>query len=433
MKSVRSRRIAGVVGAAAVLVTAAACGSSGPSKSSGSSASGGAGGAGGSTSGVTLQVLIGSSGDAETNAVVAAGNAWAAKTGNKVVVTPAKDLTQQLTQSLAGGTPPDIFYVDASKFQGLVKGNALADVGEKITDSADMYPNLQKAFTANGKYYCVPKDFSTLALEINTDMWTKAGLTDADVPTNWDQLETVAKKLTGNGVAGLVMSDTLDRVGAFMRQAGGSVVSADGTLGSNQSQITADSPQNLQALQYLQKLAKEGALKFPKQVDAGWGGEALGKGKAAMTIEGNWIVGAMQKDYPNVHYKVVPLPAGPSGNATLSFTNCWGVAQKSSHQAAAVDFVNYLTTVDQQMSFAKAFGVMPSRQAAKSQFASQFPDQAAFVTGADNAFGPVGFPGFDAVQKDFDSKIQGLSDGSSDPKSMLSSLQKNASDALSNN
>jgi multiple sugar transport system substrate-binding protein len=290
-----------------------------------------------------------------------------------------------------------------------------------------MYPNLQKAFTANGQYYCVPKDFSTLALEINTDLWTKAGLTDADVPTNWDQLETVAKKLTGNGVTGLVMSDTLDRVGAFMRQAGGSVMSADGKT------VTADSPQNLAALQYLQKLAKEGALKFPKQVDAGWGGEALGKGKAAMTIEGNWIVGGMQKDYPNVHYKVVPLPAGPAGNATLSFTNCWGVAQKSSHQAAAVDFINYLTTVDQQMSFAKAFGVMPSRQAAKTQFTAAFPDQAAFATGADNAFGPVGFPGFDAVQKDFDSKIQGLADGSSDPKSMLSSLQKNATDALSNN
>src|ERR1700759_1350892 len=237
MKSVRLKLVAAVAGAAAVLVTAAACGSSGPSKSSGSSSSGG--GTGGATSGGTLQVLIGSSGDAEPNAVVAAGNAWAAKTGNKVVVTPAKDLTQQLTQSLAGGTPPDIFYVDASKFQSLVKGKALADGGEKITDSAGMYPNLRKACTADGKYYCVPKDFSTLALEINTDLWTKAGLTDADIPKTWDQLETVSKKLTGNGVTGLVMSDTLDRIGAFMRQAGGSVVSADGKT------VTADSPQNL--------------------------------------------------------------------------------------------------------------------------------------------------------------------------------------------
>ena len=319
-----------VAAGAAVLVTAA-CGSSGPS--GGSTTAGG-----GKTTGVHLSLLIGSSGDAETNAVNAAGKAWAAKSGNTVSVTPAKDLVQELTQSLAGGTPPDLFYVDASKVAGLVKANALAAYGDQLPNKGDFYPSLVKSFTENGKFYCAPKDFSTLALEINTDMWTKAGLTDADIPTNWDQLETVAKKLTKGKVAGLVMSDTLDRVDAFMRQAGGSLMNADGT------EFTANSPENLAGLQYVTKLAKEGVLKFPKQVDAGWGGEALGKNKAAMTIEGNWIVGGVKSDYPNLHYKVVELPAGPKGKATLSFTNCWGIAAKSKNQSAAVDFVKFLTS-----------------------------------------------------------------------------------------
>ena len=405
-----------VAAGAAVLVTAA-CGSSGPS--GGSTTAGG-----GKTTGVHLSLLIGSSGDAETNAVNAAGKAWAAKSGNTVSVTPAKDLVQELTQSLAGGTPPDLFYVDASKVAGLVKANALAPYGDQLPNKGDFYPSLVKSFTENGKFYCAPKDFSTLALEINTDMWTKAGLTDADIPTNWDQLETVAKKLTKGKVAGLVMSDTLDRVDAFMRQAGGSLMNADGT------DFTANSPENLAGLQYVTKLAKEGVLKFPKQVDAGWGGEALGKNKAAMTIEGNWIVGGVKSDYPNLHYKVVELPAGPKGKATLSFTNCWGIAAKSKNQSAAVDFVKFLTSSTQQMTFAKAFGVMPSVESAKSQFAMQFPAQQAFVTGADYATGPTSLPGFDQVQKDFDSKIIGLSDGSSDPKAMLDALQKNAEAAL---
>ncbi len=405
-----------VAAGAAVMVTAA-CGSSGPS--GGNTTAGG-----GKTTGVHLSLLIGSSGDAETNAVNAASKAWAAKTGNTVSVTPAKDLVQELTQSLAGGTPPDLFYVDASKVAGLVKANALAAYGDQLPNKGDFYPSLVKSFTENGKFYCAPKDFSTLALEINTDMWTKAGLTDADIPTNWDQLETVAKKLTKGKVAGLVMSDTLDRVDAFMRQAGGSLMNADAT------QFTADSPENLAGLQYVAKLAKEGVLKFPKQVDAGWGGEALGKNRAAMTIEGNWIVGGVKSDYPNLHYKVVELPAGPKGKATLSFTNCWGIAAKSKNQSAAVDFVKFLTSTAQQMTFAKAFGVMPSVESAKSQFTSQFPAQQAFVTGADYATGPTSLPGFDQVQKDFDSKIIGLSDGSSDPKAMLDALQKNAEAAL---
>jgi len=38
------------------------------------------------------------------------------------------------------------------------------------------------------------------------------------------------------------------------------------------------------------------------------------------------------------------------------------------------------------------------------------PDQKAFLAGADKAFGPVGFPGFAAVQKDFESAIAGLAE-----------------------
>ena len=403
------------------LMLAAACGGGDSGFSNGGNASGG-----GATTGVKLTMLIGSSGDAETKAVDDATAAWAKKGGNTVTVTPAKDLTQELTQALAGGTPPDLFYVDASKFAGLVKANALAAYGDQMPNKDDFYPNLLQSFTSDGKVYCVPKDFSTLALEINTDMWKKAGLTEADYPQTWDQLDAVAKKLTTGGVTGLVFNDTLDRVDAFMRQAGGSLLNADGTA------FTADSPQNLTGLQFVQKMAREGTLKFPKQVDTGWGGEAMGKNKAAMAIEGNWFVGGVKNDYPNLHYTVVPLPKG-SQQATLSFTNCWGIAAKSKNQAAAIDLVKYLTSTDQQIQFAKAFGVMPSVKSASTQFSQQFPDQKAFVDGAAYATGPTSLPGFDQVQKDFDAKILGLSNGSSDPKAMLAALQKNGDAALKAN
>ncbi len=405
------------------LMLAAACGGgdSGFSNGNGGNAAGG-----GATTGVKLTMLIGSSGDAETKAVNDATAAWAQKGGNTVTVTPAKDLTQELTQALAGGTPPDLFYVDASKFAGLVKAGALAAYGDQMPNKDDFYPNLLQSFTSDGKVYCVPKDFSTLGLQINTDMWKKAGLTEADYPQTWDQLETVAKKLTTGGVTGLVFNDTLDRVDAFMRQAGGSLLNADNT------QFTADSPQNLTGLDFVQKMAREGVLKFPKQVDTGWGGEAMGKNKAAMAIEGNWFIGGVKNDYPNLKYTVVPLPKG-SQQATLSFTNCWGIAAKSKNQAAAIDLVKYLTSTDQQIAFAKAFGVMPSVKSAATQFSEQFPDQKAFVDGAAYATGPTSLPGFDQVQKDFDSKLLGLSNGSSDPKAMLAALQKNGDAALKAN
>lgn len=411
----------GAIGAGLLaLALTAACGSSGGGFSGAKSGSA----LSGKTKGVTLQLMIGSSGDAETNAVNAAAKAWGAKTGNKVKVVPASNLTQQLTQAMAGGAPPDVFYGQPSQFQSLAKSGSLAATGDDISNTSDFYPPLVKAFTVNNKFYCAPKDFSTLALEINTDMWTKAGLTDADIPTNWNQLETVAKKLTGKGVTGLVMTDSLDRVGAFMAEAGGAYMNSD------QTQFTFDTPQNLQGLQYVQKLAKEGVLKFPKQVDAGWGGEAIGKYKAAMTIEGNWMVGAMKSDFPKLNYKVVPMPTGPSGKkGTLSFTNCWGVAAKSKSTKAAVDFVNYLTTDTQQVKFADTIGVMPSRQSAKDKFVANNPAQKSFIDEANYATPQVTTVGFADVQAQFDSQVINLGT-SADPKAMLAQLQKNAAALL---
>jgi multiple sugar transport system substrate-binding protein len=68
-----------------------------------------------------LTSMIGSSGDAETNAVKAAAAAWSKQSGNNAQVIVASDLGQQLGQGFAGGTPPDLFYADASRIGNLAK------------------------------------------------------------------------------------------------------------------------------------------------------------------------------------------------------------------------------------------------------------------------------------------------------------------------
>ena len=194
----------------------------------------------------------------------------------------------------------------------------------------------------------------------------------------------MAKKLTKGKVTGLVIGNDINRGGAFMVQAGGWVVNKDG------SKVTADTPENLAGLTEIKKMMAAGSLKFMTDTNpaAGWGGEALGKGAAAMTIEGNWIRGALTKDFPNIKSKVVELPAGPAGKGTLLFSNCWGIAAKSAHQGQAVDLVKSLTSVDQQMAFAKAFGVMPSTEEGAKKFAATYPADAAFAAGGALRAGP---------------------------------------------
>jgi multiple sugar transport system substrate-binding protein len=407
-----SRPLVGVAVLAGAALLAAGCGSGFNSSSSQATQQ---------TGSANLQILIASSGDAETAAVKQAAAAWASSSGNKATVVPAQNIDQQLGQAFAGSTPPDVFYLDAAKVADYASVGALYPYGNKVADPNDFYPSLRTAFTYQGTFYCAPKDFSTLGLEINTDMWSKAGLTDADVPTTWDQLRTVAQKLKAKGMLPLAVSPTHDRLDAFLTQAGGQIVNSAG-------RPVADSAQNVQGLQYVQGLLKDKLMAYSSTLDTGWGGEAFGKGKAAMTIEGNWIEGAMKSDYPGISYRIVPLPAGPAGASTLEFTQCWGISAKSQHHDQDIAFVDAMTDAQQQLAFAKAFGVIPSRQSAQSTYEQQFPTDKAFLDGAAHAVGPVNAPKVATVLTDYDSQLTQLATTS--PTTILQRLQTNLTTAL---
>ncbi len=368
-----------------------------------------------------LDVLV--AGDpVDTAAVDAAAQAWAAETGNTVTVNPANDMDQQLSQGFASGNPPDLFMVDAGRFAQYAEAGNLLAYGDELSFRDDLYPTLRETFTYDDQLFCPAKDFSTLGLQINTQLWAASGLTDADIPTTWEQLQTVSTRLTSGDVTGLVFGDTRDRIGAFMAQAGGWVTNAD------QTEATAASPENLQALQYVSSLLESGAAKYPKQIGSGDAIEAFGQGKAAMIIEGNWFLGAMQADYPDVQYTVAQLPAGPAGPGTLSFTQCWGIAAQSDAQEQAKDLVNALMTPEAQIGFAEVFGVMPSLQSAADTYAEQFPQFASFVAGADGAQGPVTLPGMTPVLLQFDTGLQSLP--GADPQAILDELQRNTAAVL---
>ncbi|SCK45526.1 extracellular solute-binding protein [Streptomyces sp. WMMB 322] len=370
----------------------------------------------------SLRVLIATSGDAETKAVKSATSAWAKKTGHKVTVQLAKDMDQQLAQAFAGNRPPDAFYVNSDQFANYAKGGSLYAYGDKIPDAEDFSPELRKAFTYDGKLVCLPKDSSTLGLVINTEKWKDAGLTDKDYPTTWDELEKTADKLTSGKTTGLVTTNEYQRLGVFMKQAGGWITNSD------ESKMTADSKENAEGLGFARKLLRSGSMKFAKQVDTGWAGEALGKGKAAMIIEGNWLAGAMKADFPDVDYKVLPLPAGPEGKATLAFSNCWGVAKESTHHEAAVDMIRHLTSKKEQLASSDAVGVMPSRDSIMKTFAEEHPESKGWVEGNSYSQSPVTVPGFTKVLDQFNADLQGLRTGS--PADILSTLQRNGEQAI---
>jgi multiple sugar transport system substrate-binding protein len=365
----------------------------------------------GSEKATTITALIGSSGPAETYAVRNAAKAWTKRTGIQANVIVASDLGQQLAQGFASGNPPDIFYLGNDQVATYAKAGDLAPL-DNLKNVKSFYPSLRAAYTYQGHLYAAPKDFSTLALVVNTASWKGAHLTSKDYPKTWKQLAAVAKKLTRNGQVGLCTNPEFHRLGVFMLQAGGWLVSKDGRT------ATVNSKANLTAFNFVKSMINAGSMKLTNQIGAGWGGEGFGKKECAMTIEGNWIAGAMTHDYPTVPYKAVELPAGPAGKGTLQYDGGWGLAAASKNKADAMGLITYLTQTKVEMGNAKAFGVMPSVKADAKEWKKLYPQFAAFLAGADYSRSIPTVPDIATVLGDFNQQLQGLPQSS--PKPILS-------------
>jgi multiple sugar transport system substrate-binding protein len=363
--------------------------------------------------GGTVTALIGSSGPAETYAVKNAARAFTRVTGIQLNVIVASDLGQQLAQGFASGNPPDIFYLGNDQVATYAKAGDLAPL-DHLKNVKSFYPSLKAAYTYKGHLYAAPKDFSTLALIINVNSWKGAGLTSRDYPKTWQQLAKIAKRLTRGGQVGLCTNPEFHRLGVFMLQAGGWLVSKDGKT------ATVNSKANIQAFNFVKSMLNNGSMKLTNQLGAGWGGEGFGKKECAMTIEGNWISGAMIHDYPTVPWVAVELPAGPAGKGTLQYDGGWGLAQASKNKAEAMQAIAYLTATKVEMGNARAFGVMPSVKADRKEWTKAYPKFAPFLAGADYSRSIPTVPNIATVLGDFNQQLQGLP--STDPKTILNRI-----------
>lgn len=363
---------------------------------------------------VAITMMITANGSADTRLQQDTVKPWEARTGNKVEVVAASDIDRQLSQAFSTSSPPDLFFTDAKVFQSYAKAGHLLPYGDQLPTN-DFYESLVHTFTYNGRFYCAPKDFSTLALVINTDLWEQAGLGHGDWPHSWADLEAVARRLTHGGVKGLVIDGSHDGVAPFMKQAGGWIVNPD------QTKMTADTAANLAALTEVQHLLASATTSYPKGVGTASGADALGQGKAAMAIEGIWAKGIFRNTYPRLRWQAVELPAGPAARGTLLSTQCYGVAAASKKQAAAIDLVKYLSTEEPALALAEGLGVMPAIKSAAAAYKGAYPSDAAFIAGVTYAQGPVTVAGMEPVLADFDEQLQTLPGG--DPQTILTRLE----------
>jgi multiple sugar transport system substrate-binding protein len=257
----------------------------------------------------------------------------------------------------AARKPPDVFYVDSNVLPDWAKQGVLEPLDSWIQRykfrTAPFFPRLLNAFKFDGKTYGFPKDWSPLGMQTNTAMFAKAGV---QVPVNWTTLRSVAQRLRNQdavpGGRPICLSPGWDRLLAFVYQNGGAFI--------NGNRAVVNSAANNQTASFYLGLLQSGLAGTPAQLGVDWCGEALGKEKAAIIFEGNWVLPYMAEQFPNVRFTTNPMVRNKQpGN--LAFTVSYSIAKDSKNKNAAWTLLTYLTSREGMTTWTSKGLALPSR------------------------------------------------------------------------
>ncbi len=254
---------------------------------------------------------------------------------------------EKLKTLLAASTPPDVFAMDAPLYLDYQSRGVLLNLQPYIDKSAGFldgfYPVTLQAYKLDDGYYGMPRDFQTIVLFYNKDMFDKAGIAYPNSNWTYDDLRTAAKSLTldknGDGTIeqwGL-WTDLWD-MELFWSEAiwswGGEVINGDHTKTLLGEPAARDAWQFAYDMMFTDK-------SMPDANTSGqYGGDLFQAGIAAMTTIGHWAV----PGYATTEFKwdVAPMPTSPTGGRVTSVNSAGFVAAKASKNPdAAWEFIKY--------------------------------------------------------------------------------------------
>ena len=346
------------------------------------------------------------------------------------------DYTTKMRANVASNTVPDVFYLTPDMSAEYISGNKLVNLSPYMArdnvSASNYYSSLLSPFTCTkGQVYGIPKDWNSLGVFYNKQMFQAAGLTAPSSNWTWSDMQTDAQKLTKNAgspnsVYGISMSPDLSRWGAFLIANGGSVLSKDGT------QATFNNTQGVSSLEYYDSFLKNNTGTLPTGVGAPWNGDAFGKQRVAMAIEGGWLIPYLAQQYSSVQYDIAPLPVAPNGKrANLIYTNAWAAYSGTKHPEAAWELIKYMTGSDVQQSQLNAGFALPTlKSLANAPYFASHPGFKALFDAASYGYADYYGPQDQAIHNTLATALQAVMLNKQTPQAALNDAAQKVNSQL---
>lgn len=255
-----------------------------------------------------------------------------------------------LEAGASGGQMPDVFWMHSNNSQRYMDAELLLNLNDYIEadDAINMdnyYADIVELYTQDdGTHYAIPKDYDTVALWYNKDMFDAAGVA---YPTNdwtWEDLYEAGKALTKDGKYGLAMDTDLNQESYYniIYSYGGYVIN------DARDESGWDDPKTIEAMEMWGKIVQDC---MPQQSMMSEAGEMdmFTSEVAAMQLCGSWRVAALQ-EY-DCNWGIVNIPyhdANGNGQCDagerVSIYNGlgWAAAASTSNPDAAYSLISYL-------------------------------------------------------------------------------------------
>jgi len=279
----------------------------------------------------------------------------------------------------AARNTPDLFYLDSHEAPQLIQSGVLESLDTVIESPADFYPQFLDAFRgADRRLYGIPKDFSTLALYVNLDLLSKARMSPARLPADLPGLLAFAADLQKRlppRTAALILEKDLARHLSAIEAYGEPIITPEGY---------ARLAHNRGALDYLEawvQAHRQGYALSPRDdLGSDSPGAAFGTGRAALMLEGNWVLGSMRRDYADVRFETREMPLVAGRRQTMAFVVGWAVPIYARNKAGGMALARYMTGPGMR-EWARRSGTLPSRKSLLAEFQGD-PVLAAHIRGA---------------------------------------------------
>ena len=273
----------------------------------------------------------------------------------------------RLQASLPVGTGPDIMTHNSNIADFLDYLYVLDDFlpGSGI-DLSKFPKSIVDFYTFNGKLYAIPKDFDTIAVFYNKELFDRAGVPYPKAGWNWDDLSQTARRLTQGNVMGFGMdvNDAQVGWGNFTRQQRGGPVH-NPSVGVNVNDSTM-----IEALEFLRKLMFVDRVMVDGNTIAETNASDLFMSeRVAMITHGSWKVGPFYEAMGD-KLGVVEMPAGRNLGCQI---NGLGFALSKSTRSfdASFELLKFLATLEGQAATAQV--VIPAYEGAANSWLAAYP------------------------------------------------------------